>query len=121
MERGEIAEVGPPADRLGVLIVDRLDLQQGKVFLLILRRSDLSADDVPILQAEALDLGRGDVDIVLPRQAGAVAQEAIAVRKNLQHSIGEPEPLLFGLGLEDGKDQLILPQPGAVVDSMLFC
>jgi hypothetical protein len=58
IERGEVVEERDLLGLLRILVVDRLDLEQGEVPLVVLRRPDLAGHGVAGLQVELLDLGR---------------------------------------------------------------
>src|ERR1044072_390901 len=107
-----------PGD-LGVLEVDRLDLDQGEVPLALLGLPDRAGDGVAGAQVEAPDLARGDVDVIRAGQVVVLGgtQEAEAVGQALEDPLGEDEPALLGLRLEDLEDQLLLAQRGGALDA----
>ena len=94
---------------LGPVEVDVVDLEQRKVALAVLGRADLAGDGVAGAQGEAADLAGGDIDVVRAGQVGGVrgAQKAEAVRQDLQHAVAGDVLAAFGLGLEDGEDQVL--------------
>ena len=110
IERREVVEEDLLARHVGVLEVDRLDLDQGEVALPFLRRAHLAGDGVAGAQVEAADLRRRDVDVVGTGQVVVLggAQEAEAVRQALQHALGEDQARLLGLRLQDREDQILL-------------
>jgi len=69
-------------------------------------------------QAEAADLRGRDIDIVRTRKIVGVraAQEAEAVRQDLEHAVGDDLDFLVGQGLEDGEQQVLLAQVRGVLD-----
>ena len=114
VERREVLEEDPLARLVGVVVVDRLDLDQREVPLVLLRVADLPRDRVPGEEREAVDLRRGDVDVVGAGEVAVLggAEEAVALRQDLERSFGEDEPLALRLGAQDLEDQVLLPQPG---------
>jgi hypothetical protein len=107
---------------LGRAAVDLVELGQRKVALAVLGRAHLAFDHVAGVQVEAAHLAGRDVDVV---GAGGVAgvraaQEAEAVRQDLQHAVGED--LFAGAGalLDDGEHQLLLAHAAGVFDLKIF-
>ncbi len=119
VQRRQVVEEQPLAQPLRVVEGDRQDLDQGEVVLVGLGGTHLARDGVAGGQSEALDLGRRDVDVVGTRQVVVVGvpQEAVAVLQDLQHALGEHEAALFGLGLHDLEDQLLLAHGGRLFDA----
>ena len=122
IERRQVVEEDLVARDLGVLEVDRLDLDQGEVALALLGRAHLAGDGVAGAQVEAADLGGRDVDVVRAGQVVVVgrAQEAEAVGQALEHALGEDQAALLGLRLQDLEDQLLLAQPVGALDPEVF-
>ena len=118
VERREVVEKDLLARLVRRLEVDRLDLEEREVPLRVLRRADLAGDGVAGAQVEASYLGGGNVNIVGPRQVVVVggAEEPEAIRQDLENALGEDETVLLGLGLEDFKNELLLPEPTQVLD-----
>ena len=118
IERRQVVEEDLVARLLRLLVVDRLDLEQGEVALAFLRRADLAGDDVAGAQVEAADLARRDVDVVRAGQVVVVggAQKAEAVGQDLEHAFAVDEAVLLGLRAEDGEDQLLLAHVGGALD-----
>src|SRR5947199_446 len=71
---------------VGILVVDRLDAEEGEVPLVLLRRADLAGDHGPGAQAEPADLARRDVDVVRAGEVVVIgaAQEPEAVREDFE-------------------------------------
>jgi hypothetical protein len=67
IQRRQVVEEDLVLRGLGLLEVDRLDLEQREVALRLLGGPDLTGDRVARPQAEAADLARGDVDVVRAR------------------------------------------------------
>src|SRR3990172_7186095 len=59
---GQVVEEDLVLDQLGILEVDRLDLEKGEIPLALFRRPDLSRHRVPGAEIESPDLGGGGVD-----------------------------------------------------------
>ena len=118
IERREVFEEQLVARLLGLLEVDRLDLDQREVALAFLRRPNLARDRVAGLQVELANLRRRDVDVVGTRQVVVVgrAQEPEPVGQHLEHALGEDEAALLGLRLQDLEDQLLLAHAGGAGD-----
>jgi hypothetical protein len=110
ISRGQVVEEDAIADAVGVVEVDRQDLDQREIILVVLGRADLARDRVARRQTETLDLGGRDVDVIGTREVVVVrvAQETVAVLEDLQHALGEDQPALLGLRLHDLEDQLLL-------------
>jgi hypothetical protein len=122
VERCQVVEQDLVPGRLGLLEVDRLDLEEREVAFALLGRTDLSGDRVAGAEVEASDLRGGDVDVVRAREVVLVrcAQEPESVRERLEHALREDLPLLLGLRLEDGEDQILLAHAGGVLDVHVF-
>ena len=114
IERRQVVEEDLVARFLGRLEVDRVDLDQREIALAFLGRADLAGDGVAGAQVEAADLRGRDVDVVGAGQIVVLgrAQEAEAVGQAFEHAFGEDQAALFGLGLQDLEDQLLLAQSG---------
>ncbi len=98
--------------------VDRLQLGQCNVAFAFLRCADLAFDGVAGTQVEAAYLRRRDVNVVRVGEVGSVggAEEAEAVRQNLQCAIAVDGIAVLCLGFQDGVDQLHLAHPVGVFD-----
>ena len=103
---------------LGQQAVDPVDLDQREVALTVLGHAHFAFDHVAGVQVEAPDLAGRKVDVVGRRHVAGFdrSQEAKAVWQHLEHAI--TEDLLAGLGalLHDREHQLLLAQPGDVLD-----
>ena len=122
VEWGQIVEQRHLLADVGVLVIDRLDLQQGEVALAVLGRAHLAADRVAGAQIELLDLARRQVDVVGTGQVVVVgaAEESVALGQHLQDALGEDQPVALGLGLEQTEDQLLLAQVGDPFEFVLL-
>ena len=89
VERRQVVEEDLVARALGLLVVDRLDLEQREVALAFLRRADLAGDDVAGAQVEAADLARRDVDVVRAR-AGSCSRARAGSRSRRAGSRARP-------------------------------
>ena len=118
IERRQVVEEDLVARFLGRLEVDGVHLDQREVALAFLGRADLAGDGVAGAQVEAADLRGRDVDVVRARQVIVLrrAQEAEPVGQAFEYAFGEDQAALFGLGLEDLEDQLLLTQAGGAGD-----
>jgi hypothetical protein len=82
----------------------------------------LPRDGVTGTQVKLADLRRGDIDVV---RAGEIvvfggAQETETIGEALEDAFGEDQTVLFGLGSEDLKDQLLLAHAGCAGDIQLL-
>ena len=118
IERGQVVEEDLVAGHLGWLEVDRLDLEQGKIALALLGGPDLAGNRVAGAQVETTDLAGRDIDIIRARQIVVIrgAQKAETVLQGLQNTFAEDHAVLFGLGIQQGKDQILLAQAGCALD-----
>ncbi len=122
IERRQVVEENLVARDLGILEVDRFDLDQREVALAVLGRADLAGDGVAGAQIELADLRRRDVDIVRARQIVVLgrAEESEAVGQAFENALGEDEAVLFGLGAQDLEDQLLLAHAGGAGNVQLL-
>ncbi len=112
IQRRQVVEENLIAGFLRRFKVDRVHLDQREVAFAFFGRTNLSADRVAGAQIEAADLRRRDVDIIRAGQIIVLgrAQEPESVGQAFQHALGEYQAALFGLGLQDLEDQLLLAQ-----------
>src|SRR5512139_2825796 len=68
IERRQVVEVDLVARFLGVLEIDRVDLEQREITLSFFRRANMAFDRVAGAQAETTDLAWRNVNIVRPGQ-----------------------------------------------------
>ena len=110
---GQVVEADLLAELVGVLVVDRLDAEEGEITLVLLGRADLAGDDRAGLEAEAADLAGGDVDVVGAGEVVVVgaAEEAEAVGEDFERPLAEHQAVLLDPLLEDLEDQVLLLQP----------
>ena len=122
IERRQVVEVDLVARLVRVFEVDRVDLEQREVALAVLGAADVAVDGVAGAQAEAADLRGRDVDVVRAGQVVRLrrAQEAEAVRQDLDHAFADDVDLLGGELLEDGEHQLLLAHGAGVLDFLFF-
>ena len=114
VQRGQVVEGDLAGQQVGVLVVDRLDAEQGEVALVLLGRADLPGDRRPGLQAEAANLAGRDVDVVGAGEVVVVgtAEEAEAVGQDLQRPLAVHQPVELHPLLEDLEDQVVLLDAG---------
>ena len=107
--------------RFGILVVDRLDPQQGEVALVFLGRADLARDRRPGLQAEAANLAGRNVNVVGAGEVVVVgaAEEAEAVGQDFQRPLAVHQPVELHPLLEDLEDQVLLLDAGVVGEVFL--
>ena len=77
---------------------------------------------MPVAQAEASDLAGADVDVVGTGQVAVLraAEEAEAVREDLQHAFAVHQAVLADAGAEDLEDQVLLFESDEVLDVFLL-
>ena len=114
VEGGQVVEKDLVAGRFRPLEVDFVHLEEGEILLPFLGGTDLAGNGVPRPQAEAPDLRGGDVDVVRTGEVVVIhrAEESEAVRQDLENSGPGDHAVFLGLGLQDGKNQ-ILPSHAA--------
>jgi len=78
-ERGEVLEPRPLLGRFGVATVDGVDLEQGRVLLVALRRAHLPTEVVALAQTELTGQLERDVGVLLARQVAVDPQEPVAL------------------------------------------
>ena len=103
---------------LGQVVVDLVELGQGKVALAVFGDAHFAFDHVAGVQVKAPHLAGADVDVV---GAGGVAgigaaQEAKTVGQDFQHAIGKNLFARFGAFFDDGKHQLLFAHATGVLD-----
>ena len=96
--RTQVVEGDPVLGLFRLLEVDLLDLEKRQVALAFLGWADLAHDRVAGPEVEPLDLARRDVDVIGAVEVVPVltAEEAIALRQDLQHSLAADD----GIGIE---------------------
>ena len=119
-ERRQLVERRTTPRDLRVESVDVLDAQQRVVLLRVLRRTDQSGHLVAATQAEAADLRHRDVHVLFGRQVALRAQEAVAVRKDVEHALAVEEPFVLRAPRQDRVDHLRLRQLLGLVDLHLL-
>ena len=69
----------------------------------------MSRNNIPRTKPEAADLTWRDIDVVGTREVIIVrgSQKTEAVRQSLKHPLSVDVSIFLGLGLKDGKDQLL--------------
>src|SRR5690606_12112351 len=105
------------------LAVDGVHHRQGEVALAVLGPADAAGQVVAGTQVEAADLAGRDVGVVRAGQVAGLgaAQEAVAVRQDLQHALGLHALAVAGEHLQQGEDHVLLARAGhALVDDQLL-
>ena len=118
VEGGEVFEEDLVLGVFRWLRIDLVHLDQRKVALAVLRRSNLALDRIPGVQIEAPDLARAYVDVVWPGQVGRIgrAEEPEAIRQHLQRPLAEDALALLGLVLQQREDQVLLAHAVGILD-----
>src|SRR5690606_27561984 len=122
-QRGQVLEQGLVLARLQRLAVDGVHHRQGEVALAVLGPADAAGQVVAGTQVEAADLAGRDVGVVRAGQVAGLgaAQEAVAVRQDLQHAVGLHALAVAGEHLQQGEDHVLLARAGhALVDVQLL-
>ena len=114
IQRRQVVEQRDVLGYLRLLVVDRFDLQQSEIPLVVLGRTHLSSHRVAGLQVELLDLRRREVDVV---RAGQIVefvrtQETVPFRQYLENTFGIDQPVFLGLVFEDFEDEFALAERG---------
>ncbi len=104
------------------LVVDRIDLKQGEITLIVLGRADAAGDGVAGAQGKAADLAGRDVNVVRTGQVGTVrpAQEAVPVRHDLQHAFGVDVVAAARRGAQQLEHHILLARAGDVFQPHRF-
>ncbi|GFO80524.1 MAG: hypothetical protein A49_01510 [Methyloceanibacter sp.] len=107
---------------LGVLEIDRVDLEKCEIAFALFRAPDLPFDRISGPEAETPDLGRRDIDVVGPGQIVRIgrSQEAEAVLQNLDHALAGDVHVAGGELLENREHQLLLAHGVRVFDFDFF-
>ena len=121
MQRRQFVEGDLVGQQVRVLVVDRLDPQQGEVALVLLGRADLPGNGRARLQAEAADLAGRDVNVVRAGEVVVVgaAEEAEAVGQDFQRPLAVHQAVELDPLLEDPEDQVLLLDAGVVGEVFL--
>ena len=122
IERRQVVEEYFIARDLGILEIDRFDLNQREIALAVLGRTDLARNGVAGSQIEFPNLRRRNVNVV---RAGKIvifrrAQEAEAVGQAFQDAFREDQTVLLRLGAEDLEDQFLLAHAAGARDGQIL-
>jgi hypothetical protein len=117
--RGQVFKQDLVLGGFRAVVVEFFDLEQREIAFGLLGRANLAGDVVAGAQVEAADLRGRDVDIV---RAGHVrglrgTQETEAVLQDLQNPVTVDGVLVFGLGLENREDDVLLARAADVFDA----
>ena len=120
-KRRQLVEGDLAGQQVRVLVVDRLDAQQGEVALVLLRRADLARNRGPRLQPEAANLAGRNVDVVGAGEIVVVgaAEEAEPVGQDLQRPLAVHQPVELHPLLENPEDQVLLLDAGVIGEVFL--
>ena len=122
IERGEIVEIDPVADGVGIVEIDLGDADEAEIALALLGAANLAFDRVAGPEAELADLVGRDVDVVGAGQIVGIgrAQEAEAVLQHLDRALAHDLVAAVGADLEDREHQLLLAQGRRAFDAELL-
>src|SRR5207249_2734056 len=97
-----------------IAVVDRLNPEQGEIALVFFWGANLPGDGRAGSQAEAANLTGRDIDIVRAREIVIVgaAEEAKAVRQDLQRPLAEHQTVHLDPLFQDSKDQVLPLEAG---------
>ena len=118
IERRQIVEMDLVADLLGILEIDRIDLEEREIPLAFLRPPDRPVDGVARAKAEAADLAWRDVNVVGTGQIIRIgrAQEAEAVLQHLDDAGADDLHLPRRELFENREHELLLAHGARVLD-----
>ena len=118
-QRRERVEGGAVPRLLGIHAVDRLDLEQGVVLLVVTRGAHLAGDLVAPAQLEAPDLRQRHVDVGVGLGVALGAQEAVAIGEDVEQPGAEMQAPVLGLLVQDLHDEILLGVLAEVLDAQL--
>ena len=118
MQRRQVFKQNLVLGFLGCLIVDRLHFEQRKIALGILRRSDQAGQGVTRPQTESPDRAGRDVDVIGTCKVGTAgrAQKPETILEDFHHSFTLDFLSPLCLGLQNGKNLVLLAQPRDIVE-----
>ena len=110
VQRRQVVKLHLVRHQVRILVVDRLDAQQGEIALVLFGRADLAGNGRTGLQAEPADLAGRDVDVVGAGQVVIVgaAQKPEPVGQDLQRSLAVHQPVHLHAFFQDAEDQVLL-------------
>ena len=122
VERRQVVEVDLVTLLVGVLEIDRIDLEKREIPLAFLGAPDLPFDRISGPEAEAPDLRRGDIDVVRSGEVVRIGrpQETEAVLQDLDHALAGDVHVAAGELLENREHQLLLAHGVRVFDFDFF-
>ena len=109
-------------DHIGVVEIDGVELHQREITLAILGRADFAVHRVAGAQAEAADLVRRNIDVVGTGQEVGfrAAQETKAIGQHFDRAFTHDLLAIFRLGLEDREHQILLAQGRRTLDTQFL-
>ena len=118
----QLFEDGAGARRSRCEPVDAVHGLEREVFFTSPWRPHRPGQRVALAESEGSDPGRTDVDVVGARQIVPAprSQEAVAIGKDIQHSLGERLFLLLREALVNPEDQILFAEPRAIRDVQRF-
>ncbi len=118
IERSEVVEIGPVADRVRIVVIDLEQLGQRKITLAILGRANFAFDRIAGPQAPLADLIGRDVDVV---RSGKVVclrrtQEAETILQHLDRADTEDLLAIFRNLFQDREHQVLTTHRRCALD-----
>ena len=110
------------ADLLGILEIDRIDLEQREIAFALLGASDNALDRVAGAQTKFADLRGRNINVVRPGEIIGVGrtQEAEAVLQHLDDAFADDLDVATGELFQNCEQQLLLAQERGVLHLVLF-
>ena len=107
---------------LGILKIQRIDLEQSKIALAFFGASDVTVDGVAGAQSEAADLRRRNVNVVRTGQVVRFrrSQKAEAIGQHFNDAFADDVSFAHRQLFEDAEHQLLLAHGRGVLDLELF-
>ena len=122
VERGQIVEIDPLAQAVGLIKIDRIHLEEREIALAVARRTDLALDRIAGAQPKAANLARADIDVVGPRQVIGFrrSKKSKPVGKDFEHAVAGNRYVVLGQLLQNREQHVLLAQRGRILDFQLF-
>src|SRR4029453_19014432 len=107
---------------VGILEIDRVDLEQREIALALLGAANVAIDRIAGAQVEAPDLARTDIDIFRPWQKIRIgrAQKTQAIPENFHDAFADDADIAHRQALQNGIDELLAPERAGILDFELL-